>query len=316
MRWIVACSWLVAAAGCGRVGFDARGTGDGSLPDGTIGDGGGPDVAFGNCWSAWTTGPLTLGSVRELSELNTLQDEGDPFLTDDGLTLYFVRGGVSGGDIYVATRPTRASLFGAPVLAADVNDALADDSKLSIGDGGLRAVIASKRATSADYDLWELARTNIGDPFGPATNAPFAALNTSTAQFDPHLTADGLRLYYAPGQPGGQAASLATRATVGDPFGLPQPIVGLVGNDTADPTLSPDELVIVYSARKNTVDPLSMFYAVRSSPTASFTAAQPVPAIQWGGYDGDAHLAGDGCELLFASTRTGGAKDLFLAVVQ
>jgi hypothetical protein len=96
---------LLALTAC-RIGFDARTTGDSGADADSR-----PDVAFGNCWSAWRTRPLSLSAPATLSQLDTpTLLEGDPWLAPDALSLYFGQA----GDFFVATRADRNAPFDAP----------------------------------------------------------------------------------------------------------------------------------------------------------------------------------------------------------
>lgn len=66
----------------------------------------------------------TFGAPVAVAELNTTADEFLPFLSQDGLTLYFSStrpGGVGGQDLYLATRSAPGGTFGAPVALAELN---------------------------------------------------------------------------------------------------------------------------------------------------------------------------------------------------
>src|SRR5258708_35994606 len=89
----------IAACGCGRIGF-------GALGDAPLGD-------------ACTFGPWSA-PVR-IAELSAASDDTGRHITGDALSLYFASTRVIVGDIFVATRPDRASPFGQPVNLGSVN---------------------------------------------------------------------------------------------------------------------------------------------------------------------------------------------------
>lgn len=310
---------LVCLSACGRLGFTAAGAnGDGGSGGDGARDGIGPDVAFGNCWSAWLPGPPSLSTPQQVAELATAMNEGDPSLSDDALQIYFTRVfPSSSGDIMVATRADRSSPFSTPTAMADLNTTM-DETKLTLSNAGLLAVWSSNRTGSMGYDLWEAARSSTTAAFGAASLMPFTQVNDGQNQYDPHLSSDGLRLYLAPAQASTQIVQLATRSSQVANFGTPADVVDLGTNFNADPTLSPEELVIVYSARQSLGNPLNLWYATRASSTGPFTNPQPL-GIDPAQYAQDPMVSYDGCELFFAIHAGGtatGTSDIYRAVVQ
>lgn len=87
-------------AGCGRISFDEQGMTSDS----------GPNV---DCWAAWRTGQPSFGPVEHLTELADPEKHGNPFLTSDGLTLFFDLG--TGTPKYFARNGNRAGTFRHPL---------------------------------------------------------------------------------------------------------------------------------------------------------------------------------------------------------
>lgn len=80
-----------------------------------------------------------FGPPVALGELNTGDDERAPFLSPDGLTLYFSSdrpGGAGNLDVWTAARPTVDDPFGAPINIAMINSSR-DDYAPSISADGL-----------------------------------------------------------------------------------------------------------------------------------------------------------------------------------
>jgi hypothetical protein len=288
-------------AGCGRWGFDAI---DVDAPPSDLGD--------GDCWSAWTTGPLRLSAPRPVTELTTTEANGDPSLSSDALAMYFSRG--SGPkDFYVVRRSDRDSPWDAPTLLTDLSSSQ-DDTKLTLTADGLVAILSSNRTPATSFDLWEATRDFSAVSFGAPTRTPFAALNTNMNQYDPHVSRDGLRVYYAPSVSGTQVIHLAARTARGMAFD--PPVAFSLGQDfSADPSLSPDERVLVYSASEGT-NPTSMYYATRTSTSEPFGAGTQMPLYDVPVYDQDPEISYDGCELYFASMRAGMVLQLYVTFVQ
>ena len=84
--------------------------------------------------------------------------------------------------------------------------------------------------------------------------------------------------------------------------------------DVADPTLSPDELVILFSSNRSGGG--DIYYATRAAPTDAFGTVDKVPTINTPDQDGDPHLSADGCHIYFASNTNSGViadYNLFVA---
>jgi hypothetical protein len=293
-------------------------------PDPDPADGGPPRIdaaslppdARVDCWDQWLAGTPAFGAVVELAELSTATEDGDPFVTPDGLTLYFTRGTGLGRDIYVTSRPDRGSPFAPASLVAALSGPT-DDTRVAMTADGLVAAL-SRRTSAGDFDLYQAARASVADPFGPPTTAAFAGLNNAGNQYDPWLTQDGLRLYFAPtvGLGLGQELRVASRASRLVPF---QPGVALAGITPAiavDPTLSPDERVLVYAGTTIIAGPNDLYTARRAGTGETFTGVTALAALNTAGVEADPSLPADGCELVFVSDRgAGGDRDLFIADV-
>jgi dipeptidyl aminopeptidase/acylaminoacyl peptidase len=140
--------------------------------------------------------PTNLGS-----KVNTSDDESWPWISTDGLELYFVSkrpGGYGGDDIWVAKRSTPKDPWTEPVnLGPTVNSihtesmpCLSVDGLLLFfcGSGGRPGGVVSRRRT-------------LGDSWGaPLTLEPIAASYNDT---QPRISPDGSTLYFSSERPGG-----------------------------------------------------------------------------------------------------------------
>ena len=297
---------VVVLAGCGRVNFDPLARGDGDGDSGTTGDG----AVATDCWPAWKAGTMQVGTPRLLTELGATVKRGDPSPTPDGLTLYYVEE-VTDSELHVATR----SQLGDPWTPRGLITELSSpniDTKLTMTADGLTGVYASNRVTGADTDIWMVTRSTPTGTFNTPTTTLLTGVNTTNSEFDPHLTADGLHLYYAPDVGTGQIIKLAVRDTTAVAFTPFRDLTELAMPDSySDPTVSPDELVIAYAAQLNA----KLYYAVRTDRTQPFGAPQLVPNVNGGtGRQTDVELTSDGCELYSSSTRSG-TKEIYVSVV-
>ncbi len=265
-------------------------------------------------------GEWTLTTPGPIDELNSPDNEAEPFLSPDGLTLYFASdrpGGVGAYDSYRATRPALDAVFAPPINNVDLDvNSESFDSKLALSPDGLRGYMASDRAgTQGGSDLWTMSRADTSGPFGPFEN--LSALNTAEDEYDPQPSVDGLRLYFASGVP--LALFVAERAAPGQPFSPATLVEGLAGPDkSSHPHLSGDERVILFeSDRPGGAGDSDIWIAMRPGLEAPFGPPTPLPVINSPSFDGEPLLSADGCELLFASSRPGsaGGWDLWRAEV-
>jgi hypothetical protein len=312
---------LVLLGGCGfQVGFDAdAGTVDAMRDDATDVDAAidGPPTPT-TCLEKWQANQVTFSPPALLPNVPTAGEQGDPSLTADELVLFFVWDGDQfvDQDIWAAERTSISDPFGDSGIKASISDLALEDSKLSVNGNGLIGVIASQRTgTEGGWDLFEGRRSASGNAaFESVSSSRLGAINDASSQLDPHISADGLRLYFAAGSP--QQIWVATRQTIDSAFGTPTEVAGIdAGEANADPTLSPDETVLVFTSSRPATSALSnLWYATRPIG-GTFGTPVLVPDVNSDAYDGDAHLSADGCRLYFASTRDV-TSDLYMAVMQ
>ncbi|HET7500561.1 MAG TPA: hypothetical protein VFK02_06140 [Kofleriaceae bacterium] len=328
LRWIPA----LVLGGCG---FQARAVGDDSpamQPDDAAMagiDGDAPAMPAGDCWSKWLTaggGSLAFSTIRPLlHQSDTNASERDPWVSRDGKRLYYAYdpSGAAGSQIYLASRTTSEDEFGTGDAIPNVSDPNLVQDGVSLTEDELILILASNRATATASDFYLSTRGAMNDTFPNGDDRFLQTVNNLGAQaYDPSLTADGLRLYFsAPLSGGTQHILLSTRLALTDSFGTPQPVP--VINDAtkadADPAVSRDERVIVFSSFRPTGIPMTgasnLWYATRQDPGASFGPPRPIPGVNSDKDDGDPRLSDDGCTLYFSSNRDGTTRDLFRAVV-
>lgn len=129
--------------------------------------------------------------------------------------------------------------------------------------------------------------------FGPwATPQPITAVNTTSDDSDPELSADGLELVFHSRRPGG--AGLydlyhSVRASTADAFPAATRLVELsTPGEDQNPGLSRDALTIVFS------DNADIVFATRPDRASAFGPVQPVPALSSTDVDTCPELSGDG----------------------
>jgi len=166
--------------------------------------------------------PINLGSI-----VNTTDQDGAPFISADGLSLYFEStrpGGYGGWDIWVATRATRAEEWGTPInLGPPINTSV-DDRSGSISADGLTLFFGSTRTGSlGSSDLWVTTRDTTNDPWSEPVNLG-PTVNTSSDDGVPSISPDGRLLFFMSDRAGGYGfydVWVTRRATTDDDWGTP-----------------------------------------------------------------------------------------------
>ncbi len=193
-----------------------------------------------------------------LDEVNTSYHDKAPFLSFDGLTLYFSRADGPEGHyarIYHVSRATSTGLFGTAQEISSLNEA-----------GG-----------HVDY---------------------------------PWVSPDNLRLYYY-STGSGKRLRLSERATVDSawPRGVDIPELNALG-DLANPTLTEDELVIVFSGHNlpGGRGDWDLWMAGRPSRQLPFGNVKHLRALNTSRLDAHPSVTPDGLTLYFTSDRNGPAQ--------
>ncbi|TMQ06130.1 MAG: hypothetical protein E6J91_38695 [Deltaproteobacteria bacterium] len=284
----------------------------------TAGDGPGSQVA--DCWSRWLDGPLAIdaSSVQELTELALPNvDDRNPWISDNGRHLYFSRN-QGQSDVYLATRGSSTGAFSSANPVAGMNSGQAD-SRAWLTPDELTAALASDR--NGSLQIYLAGRSAEGDPFGTPDRGHLTAVNSvGNLRFDPYLSPDGLRLYFAAdsGPSNKLQIRIATRMGATADFGTSAVVPGTGGSSSnmADPALYQNERLLLFSAFPSAMGATGdLWYATRADIADSFGTPVRIPSVNSGSNDFDPVLSADGCELYFASTRDGGRFHLFHAQV-
>ena len=136
--------------------------------------------------------PVSLGEI-----LNTSEQDYEPRLSWDGLTLYFVRGRAGeNADIFVATRiPTG---WTAPQPLAEINSAHDELGPEPAPDGTALYFYSDRPGGCGGYDLWVARRGEVG--WLPPTNLG-PAVNSEFNDYGPAVAPDAATLYFSSNRP-------------------------------------------------------------------------------------------------------------------
>ncbi|HUS29344.1 MAG TPA: hypothetical protein VMZ53_12585 [Kofleriaceae bacterium] len=140
-------------------------------------------------------------------------NELNPWITSDGLTLYFTSDRDGFNDIFVATRPPTSASFSTPVAVAELNSTAGDYMGALSGDG-LELFFGSSRDTNlANDDIFRATRATPSGPFGAPVKVTELS-DAATNEYPTWLSADRCQLLLTSNRPGGPASYniwLATR---------------------------------------------------------------------------------------------------------
>jgi len=263
----------IAASACGRIHFDDE-TG-----------------VLGRCdWSR----PPRLRDERLRAELSTARADSDPFFVrGDPLTITITwTSDTTGLDILTAHRPSLASDFDPPTLVSDLATA-GDELALQLDTTGSGYFV---RRMPSDGDLYEVERV---DGTLQVVRA-LTELNDAQQQLDPHVTADGLALWFATSTPtASQEIMIAHRADTSSMWSNVEPFVFNTPGADGGATLTDDQLVVVWTSPSQSGPIGAIWYATRPTPTAPWSARRELLQASDRAYL-EPSIRGDGCELLFA----------------
>lgn len=120
----------------------------------------------------------------------------DPFVSADGLRLYFSSNRTGGMGLYVAERASREAPFGAAVLLEGAVNTTAGDRFPTLTEDELTMYFSSDRPGGAGgYDIWVARRPTRSEPFGEPQNLG-PIVNTPEDDVYPFLSRDGTTLYF------------------------------------------------------------------------------------------------------------------------
>jgi hypothetical protein len=163
-------------------------------------------------WFATADGSGAFEDPALLGNVNTAAEDQSPWLSSDGLSLFFdsTRAGGSGQqDLWLAERATRTSAFRAPINLSELNTSGFEEGP-SLSRDSLAIFFASNRpGGEGDLDIWLATRRAAGNAF--AAPRPVAGLNSSAMDLDPALTPDDRELFFSSFRDGQQLLYRAVR---------------------------------------------------------------------------------------------------------
>ena len=195
--------------------------------------------------------PVNLGQ-----EVNSSASDTGPFISADGLSLYFSSkrpGGSGNWDIWVARRVTINDEWGTPVNLGPIVNASDGDYMSSISADGLSLYFSSQRSGgSGKRDLWTTTRATTNDDWSEPVNLG-PTVNSSSNERNLCISSDDLTLFFQSDRPGGYGYVdiwMTTRATISNDWSEPVnlgPVVNSLSSDIS-PSISADGRTLYFSA--------------------------------------------------------------------
>lgn len=205
-------------------------------------------------------------------------DDGTPFLSADGLSLYFFSdrpdaAALGDRDLWVAQRPTADSEFGVPSLVPGVSsDALDHLPRLSPDELTL-FFVSGRDGANAFSNIWSAERPTRDAAFSEPIE--LAGINTDVREEGFSLSSDGLTLLFASNRLDDADMDIwvATRLSRVDDFGSVENLseINLPAVADIDPALSADGFELFFASERN--GPVQLF---RSSRLCSGPDAVPL----------------------------------------
>jgi len=161
--------------------------------------------------------PVNLGPP-----INTVNDEGPPFFSSDGLSLYFCGdrpGGTGTQDLWMSSRSSLEADWGEPVnLGPQVNSEGWDIWPCPSADGLSLYFFSYRKGSLGNGDIWVSHRSSTKDDWGPPENA---GENINSPYYDGAsvLSADGLEIIFTSMRFGPGQLWICRRDSTDQPWG-------------------------------------------------------------------------------------------------
>ena len=212
----------------------------------------------------------TFSDITEISELSEDKNNYTPWVSDDGLRLYFGRylGGSTGLRLNQASRSSVSDPWGDPLLFTDIHIDGKLDGYPTLTSDELTMYYVSDRANAADDTrIWMATRSSITEQFSNLTLV--SELDFGNKILGPCVLPDGLTIYYAEKTNNQYDLYRATRNTTADPFSN---IEGLSVNTPlrieSSPYITPDETELFFTGS----DGIYYSYAIPEPATLALLA--------------------------------------------
>lgn len=184
--------------------------------------------------------PTSFDVAEPLSSLNTRTSEGTPFVTANGLSIYFYatrEGGPGDRDLWHASRQSIDAAFDNPSLVEGPNDENYDHLPWVSADELTLCYTTLRDDGLGQSDIWMATRESKDDAFGVPTLVP--GINTEAREDAVAFSPDGLTVFFSTDRDTNGDLDIwhATRGSLEEEFTDAHAIAGL-NSDTEDTNLS------------------------------------------------------------------------------
>lgn len=260
-----------------------------------------------------------FGTPVRFAELSSNSNDLWPSLTADELTLYFHsdRGGAStlgSDDIFVATRPSLTSPFGAPRVVANVNNTGYDQCPSITGDG-LFLYTTRLASGTTEWDIWAAQRASTSVDFGTPTRVD--TLNASGPTFDSnqYVLPNNSAIYFATNRVSTSNMELyrATR-NAGGTFDAATPTITMPASNENSVVVTPDELTMYFGSDATpTLGTTDIWMSKRTTTTDGWGTPTHLTELSTDQQDFVTAISGDGCNIYISHFTAGMAQEIFWA---
>ena len=211
--------------------------------------------------------------------------------------------------------------FGEPTNLGSAVNSQSHEQSPSISADGLELYFMSDRPGGfGTWDIWVATRETTHDEWGVPVNLA-SQFNSSYAEWNPCISADGLELYFNGELPDGFGDSdiwVATRKTMDAPWSEPVNLGPTVNSSTREgaPSLSSDGLELYFHFDPGGYNPNNIWVTRRATQQAPW--GEPVnlgPPVYRKTGASRPSISSDGLALFFDSTRLpvgGGGQDIWM----
>jgi len=220
---------------------------------------------------------------RLSAPLSSLKMDLDPWLSADGLELYFSNGVMTNTDIVVSRRNSTTEPWSVPEKLGSMVNSTAWDGGPCLTADGLELYFSSNR--SGAHDLYVSTRATVNDPWGPAMNLGPTVNSTEVHTYwgdqGPEISADGLTLLFhsirAPGSASTAYLWMTRRKTRVSEWETPV-LLELPGdNDDWHPCLYENKLF--FTSMDRTGGDLFALWQVEVTPIVDFNRDRAVDLV-------------------------------------
>jgi hypothetical protein len=238
---------------------------------------------------------FTFGEPTKVANINSSSYDTMPYISADGLELYFLSNRPHGGDlcysdIWVSRRSTIGDSWSEPLRLDPPANTDGPEGSPCISSDGLELYFTNcwfplyegtgcepSPGGYGEGDLWVSRRATKQDPWGEPENLG-QTVNSPDTEDTPSISPDGLSLYFMSDRGGGINIFVTKRQTKDDPWGPAMNLGYPINSDYYEsvPRISPDGLSLFFSVGGYSTDIYVSRRPTTIDPWASEVSFDPV----------------------------------------